>query len=222
MVERRGGLKGSSVSKSAQWDQCDAVARAGAALLLLHREGISLPAAIALIWIAGVTMQKDNPRVPNISDIQQVLGLKTLSGASRLLANLADTEGPALVMSDRGVRGARSEAYFLTAKGRELVGRVVSVLTDGAVTEIDAYALSTFAQARFVDGIESKSLCKTDEDDEGLTLKVTVPDEATLVEMKSWTQEFLQGAARVTVENRCVTITFSDLADAVYFKLRWC
>src|SRR5215217_4330074 len=85
-----------------------------AVLQMLNKEGISLPAALAFLLVAGETMQLDNPRLPNVSDLKDELGMKTVSGASRVLANLAAPNGPALIASDRGVRGARSEAFFLT------------------------------------------------------------------------------------------------------------
>ncbi len=115
--------------------------------------------------------------------------MKTLSGASRVLANLADASGPALIASDRGVRGARSEAFFLTQRGRDLIQKIFVILSEGEVESFEAYTLPTFAQARFVEGMESTTLRQLSWDEATLTLILT-PDIHAIDKVKIWQTNF--------------------------------
>ncbi len=192
-----------------------------AVLQMLNREGISLPAAVAFLLIAGETMQLENPRLPNVSDLKDELRMKTVSGASRVLANLADPSGPALIANDRGIRGTRSEAFFLTPKGHELVETILATLSEGEVESFKAYTLPTFAQARFVEGMNSTTLRQVSWDEDTLTLILT-PATQVSNEIKEWAREFLSRYPDFHIDGENAVIKFNTVADAVYFKLRWC
>ncbi len=192
-----------------------------AVLQMLNKEGVSLPAALAFLLVAGETMQLENPRLPNVSDLKDELGMKTVSGASRVLANLTDPTGPCLIASDRGIRGARSEAFFLTPRGRDLIEKILVIISGGEVGSFEAYTLPTFAQARFVEGMDSTTLRQASWDEANTTL-ILLSATPFLEKIEEWSATFLSQHPVIEVKGDNVVIKFNTLADAVYFKLRWC
>ncbi|WP_410824362.1 hypothetical protein [Methylobacterium oryzisoli] len=195
------------------------IARVVAVLQKFNEIGLGLPEALAFLWVAGKTMQMDNPRLPIIKEIQTELGMKTISGASRVLAKLASDFG--LLQSDRGIRGARAEAYFLSHKGRSLVAEIVNEINSSREYDVQSHELSSYAKARFIEGVKSTSLSITKLDDAGLICEIMLDDTALKSEVLSWSHDNLSPETKIELRESGFVIEFADMSDAVYFRLRW-
>jgi DNA-binding MarR family transcriptional regulator len=100
----------------------------------------------ALLFIASDTqITKHLGRLPTISDIARATGL-THSGGSRLLGSLLKD---GLVINDRGIMGNRSEAFVLSARGKERVSRLLEAMVASPVPELRVHGFWTYAEKRF-------------------------------------------------------------------------
>ena len=87
-------------------------------------ERLNLTEARALLFVGRVACDFEQVTLPNISDVALALDMSH-SGASRLMSNLINRDIP-LISTDKYRNKGRSEAYFITERGREALVRFVA------------------------------------------------------------------------------------------------
>ena len=175
----------------------------------------------AAVQVALQTMDLESTNLPAVSDVARALDMST-SGASRVLSGLAQEEGPALVTSNRGRHGTRSEAFVMTDKGREVITSMLTALTRQSAEDFQAHTFKTYAQARYIDETETTKLRAVRWDESTLTLVAAPAEEAQSEEIEQWYGLHLSAPPKLTPVEDGAALQFAKVADAVYFRMRWC
>lgn len=186
-----------------------------------HAARVSVAQVQAVLVTALETMDlQRGDHLPVVGDYAQRLGLSA-SGASRLMANLCEPLGEgqsALLASDRGPMGQRSEAFVLSKEGRDVTVRAVEALTARSVERFSTHDFLTFAFARY-----------GKKDAGHLTIKVISPrvilaspvDNAVSHEVLTWCDENLTCRPEIELAEEWVKLKFATDNDAFFFRMRW-
>lgn len=178
-----------------------------------------------LIVVALTSWDDGRPRLPDVTNVATVLE-KSPSSGSRLVGNLSDPDGLALVESRPGLSGSRSEALALTTRGSELLSAFLGTLTGGSIEEIAVQNFGDFIAWKGGskgDGNQSEIFLKLlGYDKSSLTMIVGPESDAMSNEIREWCSEYLSNNPEITAHDGSAAIKFAKISDAVYFKLRWC
>jgi DNA-binding MarR family transcriptional regulator len=185
---------------------------------------ISVAEIQAVIAVAMSTL----PTRTNLAAVREIADKLQMSpsGASRVLANLSDPEGLALLTSYRGVQGRRAEAYVLTEKGRSFVAEMVAAMTNTPKAEFgqfEAHTIESYAEDRWINKLETAKLRKVNWNEDALTLVVAPCEAIHSEEVQEWISDFLSPSTTIKkAGDGAASIQFETITDAVYFTLRWC
>ncbi len=183
------------------------------------RKGLSLAAAQAIVFIAIASSDEDSPMLPNGSDIARAIG-KSQSGTSRLLANLLDEEQP-YIASDRDLNDGKSELFFLTEWGHDLVESVMRAI-DGSSREIRIrpldlreYGHLKFSEKRGIFGLKVLRYHTS-----GHGLDLALPEEDIFAALCKWTEDN-DAPSSIEKLQHFVRIVFSSRSLSIRFMCRW-
>jgi DNA-binding MarR family transcriptional regulator len=190
-----------------------------AALTVLQERDMTVASAQAVILAASGTVDMDNPRPATPSDVAKSLGM-SLSAVTRLLAKLADPDGPFLLEPVPAPAGARSEGYFLTTKGRDFVAALLSAHNGRPVNWPETHTIETFSQMRSDDGLVK--LRRVRGDVETKTLVVSPAEAVFSDEVQDSFRDYLSEKPTIEVTKEGAVLKFSTDADLMFFILRWC
>jgi hypothetical protein len=99
---------------------------------------------------------------------------------------------------------------------------MLAVMLDQPVQSLEAHSLGSYARARWEQGQTTAKLRQVSWDEPSLTLIVTPVSEFNSGEVQDWMGEFLSEETKFKIFKDDISIKFTDITDAVYFKLRWC
>jgi DNA-binding MarR family transcriptional regulator len=184
----------------------------------LQRDMTAASVEAVLLTAAG-TVDTDNPRPTTPGDVAKALGMSP-SAVTRLMAKLADPDGPLLLEPVPGVTGSRSEGYVLTPRGRDFVAALLSALNGRPVDWPETHTVATFSQTKDSDG--PVKLRKVRWDEVSHTVVVTPAEAALSDEVQEWANEFLSDKPTINVTKEGAVLEFATASDATYFVLRWC
>lgn len=144
----------------------------------------------------------------------------SLSAVTRLMAKLADPDGPSLLEQVPPLKGARSEGYVLSNKGRDFVTALMIAHHGRIVDWPETHTVRTFSRTKTDDN--SVKLQKVRWDEASNTVVVSPAEAALSDELQQWAVEFLSEPPRINVTKEGAVMQFATASDAMYFVLRWC
>jgi DNA-binding MarR family transcriptional regulator len=190
-----------------------------AALAVLQQGDMTVTSAQAVILAASGTVDMDNPRPATPANVAKSLGM-SLSAVTRLMAKLADPDGPSLLEPVPAPAGMRSEGYVLTTKGRDFIAALLSAHNGRPVNWPETHTVATFSQTRSDDG--PVKLRRVRGDPETNTLIVSPAEAVFSDEVQDSIHEYLSEKPTIDVTKEGAVLKFSTAADLMFFILRWC